>query len=85
MPARKKRPGAPFWVMLEKAERDIHAWALGQTDDNIADAADVLGIDKDYMYLRLCALGLRTRIPRKKKTVAEAQDSDDENAARQTR
>jgi len=65
--AKRKRPDAPYWVTLKKAERDMIAWALEQTGCNMEDAASMLGIDLSFLYRRCRELDLQIIRPATKR------------------
>lgn len=45
----KRNPNAPYWLALEKKEREIIDGALVVTGGNVTRAASALGIDRTYL------------------------------------
>jgi DNA-binding NtrC family response regulator len=53
------RPGVPFRVLVEEAERDILSQALGHNENQMAATARALGLERSHLYKKARALGLR--------------------------
>jgi len=53
------RPGVPFKVMVEEAERTIISEALQQHGGQMAATARTLGLERSHLYKKCKALGLR--------------------------
>jgi len=62
--ARRPRPdrhreGVPLKDLLEEAEREIVLAALERHEDNMAETARALGLERSHLYKKLRALGIR--------------------------
>jgi len=57
------RPGVPFRVMVEEAERGILEAALAHHDGHMARAARALDLERSHLYKKCKALGLRSTKP----------------------
>lgn len=53
------RPGVPFRVLVEEAERSIITEALAANQQQMAKAARALGLERSHLYKKSKALGLR--------------------------
>lgn len=53
------RPGVPFKVLVEEAERTILEEALAQHGGQMAGTARALGLERSHLYKKTRALGLR--------------------------
>ncbi len=53
------RPGLPYRVLLEEAERSILEGAIAEHDGQMAKAARALGLERSHLYKKARALGLR--------------------------
>ncbi len=53
------RPGVPFRVLAEQAERTIIEEALAQNGGQMAATARALGLERSHLYKKAKALGLR--------------------------
>lgn len=53
------RPGVPFRVLSEEAERTILEEALASVGGQMSKAARVLGLERSHLYKKAKALGLR--------------------------
>jgi DNA-binding NtrC family response regulator len=53
------RPGVPFRVLVEEAERQIVQEALGQHGGQMAATARALDLERSHLYKKARALGLR--------------------------
>jgi len=53
------RPGVPFKVLVEEAERSILEGAIAHHDGQMAATARALGLERSHLYKKAKALGLR--------------------------
>jgi DNA-binding NtrC family response regulator len=67
------RPGIPFRVLAEEAERTILEEALSHHAGQMAATARALGLERSHLYKKARALGLRGD-----KDTSDAADKDDE-------
>ena len=57
MPIRRN-PSAPYWLAIEKREREIIDGALSHTGGNVTRAAGALGIDRTHLINIMRRLGI---------------------------
>jgi len=57
------RPGVPFRVLVEEAERSILEEAIGHHGGQMAATARALGLERSHLYKKAKALGLRGSEP----------------------
>jgi DNA-binding NtrC family response regulator len=57
------RPGVPFRVLVEEAERTILEEAIGHHGGQMAATARALGLERSHLYKKAKALGLRGSEP----------------------
>jgi DNA-binding NtrC family response regulator len=55
------RPGVPFRVLTEEAERTIVEEALAHHGGQMAATARALGLERSHLYKKARALGLRKK------------------------
>ncbi|MCA9622258.1 MAG: sigma-54-dependent Fis family transcriptional regulator, partial [Myxococcales bacterium] len=53
------RPGVPFKVLVEEAEREILEAAIAHHDGQMAATARALGLERSHLYKKAKSLGLR--------------------------
>lgn len=51
-------PGAPYWTILAKAEKEMIRDALRANSGNVSAAATALGIARNYFHKRMHMLGV---------------------------
>jgi DNA-binding NtrC family response regulator len=66
--ARRPRPerfreGVPLKDLVDEAERDIVLAALERNQDNVAETARALGLERSHLYKKMRALGIRRGEP----------------------
>ncbi len=66
--ARRPRPerfreGVPLKDLMDEAERDIVLAALEKHQDNVAETARALGLERSHLYKKMRALGIRREEP----------------------
>ncbi len=66
--ARRPRPerfreGVPLKDLVDEAERDIVLAALEKHQDNVAETARALGLERSHLYKKMRALGIRRGEP----------------------
>ncbi len=57
------RPDASFKDLVDEAERDIVLAALERHQDNVAETARALGLERSHLYKKMRALGIRRGEP----------------------
>ena len=67
------RPGVPYRVLVEEAERQILQSAIAYHGGQMAKAARALELERSHLYKKARALGLRGSLP-------EGSEGDDESA-----
>lgn len=56
--AARSNPAAPYWIAMEKREREIIEGALELTGGDVTRAARSLGIDRTYLTRIIKRLGI---------------------------
>ncbi len=70
------RPGVPYRVLVEEAERAILTEALQAHQHQMAATARALGLERSHLYKKLKALGLRGNEERADEAREDAEDQD---------
>ncbi len=55
---KRRNENAPYWEMRRHADRQICEWALQMTDGNVTAAAELLGVNKQFLYRKIHELGI---------------------------